>query len=87
MKNSPRFVEGVWVGFLDDIGFVVFDPDIKNLYSADSTDGECICLWVKTKSGWAYFNIEDIRPKLKANLSNVTQFARELMANFYFAWK
>lgn len=86
MRRISKFVEGVWVGFLDEIGFVIFDPDIKNLYST-RTDGESVCLWVKNKPGWAYFNLEDIRPKLKANLPNVTQFARERMASFYFDWR
>src|SRR5674476_43794 len=35
MMGKPRIIEGVWIGKLSDIGYVVYDPAIHNLYEYD----------------------------------------------------
>lgn len=86
MAPKPQFVKYVWIGFMDGYGFIVFDPEIHNLYSNEN-GRKTICLWIREKKSWEYFDIEESRRELRANITRTTKADRDRISEEYWEWK
>lgn len=86
MSPKPKFVNYVWVGYISDLEFVVFDPDVTNLYLWEN-GVQKISLWVEKASGWMHFDLEECKKELKQNLSPTKNEDRERVSNRYWSWK
>ncbi len=82
-KAKPRFFDGVWVGKITEVGYIVFDPTIHNLYDDDDE----IALWVEKRSSWQYYNEDEVRSQLRENLGCVTNSERARVARKYWCWR
>lgn len=82
-KANPRFFDGVWIGKITEVGFIVFDPAIHNLYD----DDDAIALWVEKSTSWRYFDEDDARAKLRENLGRITDSDRSRVARNYWRWR
>ncbi|HQX06010.1 MAG TPA: hypothetical protein PKZ19_04420 [Zoogloea sp.] len=82
-KVNPRFFDGVWIGKITEVGFIVFDPTIHNLYD----DDDAIALWVEKCSSWRYFDEDDAKAKLRENLGRIADSDRSRVARNYWRWR
>lgn len=82
-KVTPRFFDGVWIGKITEVGFIVFDPTIHNLYD----DDDAIALWVEKCSSWRYFDEDDAKAKLRENLGRIADSDRSRVARNYWRWR
>lgn len=78
-KKTPKFYEGVWVGFLDHYGFVVFDPSSTHLYQ-----NEMVRLWVAAEKRAVYLVTKVVREQMRDNLSKVAESDRIRIAREYW---
>lgn len=97
-KNRPRFVfvDGVWVGKISGIGFVVYDSAIENLYSYEenpffSEEGlkeitTKISLWVYETRRRQYFEVVTARYELRSNIQLISESERYRIARAYHDW-
>lgn len=80
---NPHFFDGVWIGKITEVGFIVFDPTIHNLYD----DDDAIALWVEKTTSWRYFDEDDARAKLRENLGRITDRDRSRVTRNYWRWR
>lgn len=79
MNKNAKLHDGVWVGILDEYGFVVYDPSIFNLYVEDK-----ISLWIERDNRRSYFSIKDVRKKLRKNLGLISDHERQRVVKHYW---
>lgn len=83
---KSKFVKGIWIGLLDDYGFVVFDPTVRNIFT-HTAENSLVSLWLQNTKSISQFDVAVTRPILRKNASRVTDFDRQRIATIYWAWK
>ena len=81
---KPLFSENVWVGFISEIGFVVFDPFIYNLFLWNKEQE--VCLWVLATQTRQYFIVSKAREMLRENLGKISIEVKQNAAIRYWIW-
>ena len=76
MSIKPRFIQGVWVGRLSDVGFVVYDLSISNLYEYNHGNYNFSDFWKRL--------VLSDRTELEEGLEKISLWVYESQKRQYF---
>ena len=87
LPKKPLFTNNVWVGYHLKFGFVVFDPNIHNLFNTWIYGPEReVTLWVLNQSVRKQFLVIDVTQELLPYLGKVSIETKQKISIFYWEW-